>query len=70
MQVADIMHRDVVTVNGRDTFAEAAKVLRDHGISSVVVKGDRGPQASSQSETSSASSPTASTPWTPRSGIA
>ncbi len=43
MQVADIMHRDVVTVNGRDTFAEAAKVLRDHGISSVVVKGDRGP---------------------------
>jgi len=37
------MHRNVVTVNGQDTLAEAAQVLRDHGISSVVVKGDRGP---------------------------
>jgi CBS domain-containing protein len=43
MQVADVMHRDVVTVEGRDTFASAAQVLRDHGISSVVVKGDSGP---------------------------
>ncbi len=43
MRVADIMHRNVVTVNGQDTLAEAAQVLRDHGISSVVVKGDRGP---------------------------
>ena len=43
MRVADIMHREVVTVAGRDTFAAAAKVLRDNGISSVVVKGERGP---------------------------
>jgi CBS domain-containing protein len=43
MQVADIMHRDVVTVKERDTFAAAAKVLREHGISSVVVRGERGP---------------------------
>ena len=43
MRVADLMHRNVVTVNGQDTLAEAAQVLRDHGISSVVVKGDRGP---------------------------
>jgi CBS domain-containing protein len=43
MQVSDIMRRGVVTVDGRDTFASAARVLRDHGISSVVVKGDRGP---------------------------
>jgi CBS domain-containing protein len=43
MQVGDIMHRDVVTVDRGDTFASAAKVLRDHGISSVVVKGDPGP---------------------------
>ncbi|HEY3211409.1 MAG TPA: CBS domain-containing protein [Actinomycetota bacterium] len=43
MQVADIMHRDVVTVRGEDTFARAAKVLRKEGISSVVVKGEAGP---------------------------
>jgi CBS domain-containing protein len=43
VQVADIMHRDVITVDGPDTFVQAAKVLREHGISSVVVKGDGGP---------------------------
>jgi CBS domain-containing protein len=43
MQVGDIMQRDVVTVGAGDTFTEAAKVLRDHRISSVVVKGDEGP---------------------------
>jgi CBS domain-containing protein len=43
MQVGDIMHRDVVTVMPEDTFAEAAKVLREHAISSVVVSGESGP---------------------------
>jgi CBS domain-containing protein len=43
MQVSDIMHRDVITVDGSDTFVQAAKVLSEHGISSVVVRGDRGP---------------------------
>jgi CBS domain-containing protein len=42
MQVADIMHRDVVTVSAQDTFFEAAKTLHEHGISSVVVKGEAG----------------------------
>lgn len=37
MRVSDIMHRDVVTVGAQDTFSQAAKVLREHGISSVVV---------------------------------
>jgi CBS domain-containing protein len=42
MKVSDIMHRDVQTVSAEDTFAVAAKVLRDHRISSVIVKdGDR-----------------------------
>lgn len=39
MHVGDIMQRDVVTVGAEDTFAQAAKVLREHGISSVVVRG-------------------------------
>ncbi len=43
MNVSDIMHTDVVTVGADDTFSEVAKVLREHGISSVVVGGDRGP---------------------------
>ena len=43
MNVADIMHTDVVTVGADDTFAVVAKVLREHGISSVVVKGESGP---------------------------
>ncbi len=42
MNVGEIMHRDVVTIDPQDTFAHAAKVLREHGISSVVVKGDGG----------------------------
>jgi CBS domain-containing protein len=42
MQVGDIMSRNVVTVSADDTFAEAAKVLREHRISSVVVKADGG----------------------------
>jgi CBS domain-containing protein len=43
MQVGDIMQRDVVTVSAEDTFTQAAKVLREHLISSVVVKGEAGP---------------------------
>jgi len=43
MNVADIMHTDVVTVGAQDTFADVAKVLREHGISSVVVEGEGGP---------------------------
>jgi CBS domain-containing protein len=43
MRVADIMHRDVITVDPQDSFAQAAKVLRENGISSVVVKGDDRP---------------------------
>ena len=43
MQVSDIMHGDVVTVGAEDTFADAAKILREHRISSVIVKGDAGP---------------------------
>lgn len=42
MQVGDIMSRNVVTVAADDTFADAAKVLREHRISSVVVKADGG----------------------------
>jgi CBS domain-containing protein len=42
MQVSDIMHRDVVTVSSQDTFADAARVLHEHRISSVVVmEGER-----------------------------
>jgi CBS domain-containing protein len=37
MQVADIMHADVMTADADDTFADVAKVMRSHGISSVVV---------------------------------
>lgn len=43
MNVGDIMHRDVVTVGSEDSFADAAKVLREHHISSVIVKGEGGP---------------------------
>jgi CBS domain-containing protein len=43
MQVSDIMHRDVVTVQADQTFADAARVLHEHHISSVIVKGDGGP---------------------------
>ena len=43
MNVGAIMHTDVVTVGPDDTFAHVATVMREHGISSVVVAGDRGP---------------------------
>jgi CBS domain-containing protein len=42
MQVSDIMHGDVVTVDAEATFADAAKVLRERRISSVIVKSDEG----------------------------
>jgi CBS domain-containing protein len=37
MQVGDIMHTDVKTARPEDTFADVAKLMRLHGISSVVV---------------------------------
>jgi CBS domain-containing protein len=37
MQVRDIMHADVKTTAPTDTFDNVAKVLRENGISSVVV---------------------------------
>ena len=37
MQVGEIMHTEVKTANADDTFADVAKVMRLHGISSVVV---------------------------------
>jgi CBS domain-containing protein len=37
MQVADIMNTDVKKANAEDTFADVAKTMRTHGISSVVV---------------------------------
>jgi CBS domain-containing protein len=37
MQVGEIMHTDVKSANADDTFADVAKVMRLHGISSVVV---------------------------------
>jgi CBS domain-containing protein len=43
MQVSDIMSRNVVTVTADETFAEAAKVLREHRISSVIVQEESGP---------------------------
>jgi CBS domain-containing protein len=43
MNVGDIMNRDVKTVGPEETFAQAAKVLRENGISSVVVRGEDGP---------------------------
>jgi CBS domain-containing protein len=42
MQVRDIMHPDVKTAAPEDTFERVATVLREHGISSVVIlEGDR-----------------------------
>lgn len=42
MQVADLMKTEVKTTNPEDTFAQAAKILHDNAISSVVVvDGDR-----------------------------
>lgn len=37
MQVRDIMHSDVKTTSPSDTFEQVATVLREHGISSVIV---------------------------------
>jgi CBS domain-containing protein len=37
MLVSDIMHAKVRTADAEDTFADVAKVMRSHGISSVVV---------------------------------
>jgi CBS domain-containing protein len=37
MQVRDIMHTDVTTTSPQDTFDHVATLLREHGISSVVV---------------------------------
>lgn len=37
MQVGDVMHTDVKTASPDDTFADVAKIMRLHGISSVVV---------------------------------
>jgi CBS domain-containing protein len=42
MRVGDIMSRNVVTIDSGETFAEVAKVLREHSISSVVVNGPKG----------------------------
>jgi CBS domain-containing protein len=43
MEVADIMHRDVVTVRPEETFSGAARVMSEHSVSSlVVVHGDHG----------------------------
>jgi CBS domain-containing protein len=42
MQVGDIMHKDVVSVGADQTFGDAAKILHEHRISSVVVKGNGG----------------------------
>jgi CBS domain-containing protein/low affinity Fe/Cu permease len=38
MRVVDVMRRDVVLVSADDTLAAAAKIMRENGISSVVVK--------------------------------
>ena len=43
MRVGDIMTPDVRTVAPADSFADTAKVLAEHRISSVVVQGDAGP---------------------------
>jgi CBS domain-containing protein len=38
MQVGEIMKTDVKTASADQTFADAAKLLHEHGISSVIVK--------------------------------
>ena len=37
MLVGEIMHPDVKTASPQDSFADVAKEMRTHGISSVVV---------------------------------
>ena len=44
MQVGDIMTKDVKTVSADASFADAAKLLHQNGISSVVIAGDGGPE--------------------------
>ena len=43
MRVLDIMHPDVITVAPTDTFITAARVLREHDVSAVVIDGGEGP---------------------------
>ena len=43
MRVKDIMNRDVVTVTRDETCSEAAKLLRERKISSLIVNGTAGP---------------------------
>jgi CBS domain-containing protein len=43
MRVKDLMHRDVVTVKKDETCAVAAKLLREHQISSLIVSSPAGP---------------------------
>jgi CBS domain-containing protein len=43
MRVVDIMHPDVITVAPTDTFMTAARVLREHDVSAVVIDGGDGP---------------------------
>src|SRR6058998_35456 len=43
MRVKEIMQRDVVTVDGDETCALAARILRDRGISSLIVNGSAAP---------------------------
>ena len=43
LRVVDIMHRDVVTIGADATLADAARVLGEHRISSVLVPGPGGP---------------------------
>ncbi len=38
MQVGEIMQTDVKTASAGDTFADVARLLHEHGISSVIVK--------------------------------
>lgn len=40
MQIGELMHRDVRTTTATATIAEVARLLKDHGISSVVVLED------------------------------
>ena len=44
MQVGDIMTKDVKTVRADQSFADAAKILHENGISSVVIAGGGGPE--------------------------
>ena len=43
MRVKDLMHRDVVTVSKDESCAAAARLLREHRISSLVVNSPDGP---------------------------